>query len=81
MPARSHVPYRTRTTNFFIVEKYSAKIIIRKLTAFEKFVLMIPGAKQLTRMFSGAKSCAAAFVNPNSVVLLTEYAPNIYNLE
>lgn len=46
-------------------------------TAFEKFVRMTPGAKQLTRILSPAKSWAAALVNPNNVVLLTEYAPKI----
>lgn len=42
------------------------------LTAFENLVLITPGAKQFTRMPSGAKSLAAAFVRPIKAVLLTE---------
>lgn len=42
----------------------------------ENRVLMIPGATQLTRIFSGAKSWLNAFVSPNRAVLLTEYAPS-----
>jgi len=42
------------------------------LTGAEKFVLIMPGATQLTLMFFGAKSLAAALVRPSSAVLLTE---------
>lgn len=42
------------------------------LTAAENFVMTMPGATQLTLMFSGAKSLAAALVRPRSAVLLTE---------
>jgi hypothetical protein len=42
------------------------------LTAAENFVVTIPGATQLTLIFSGAKSLAAALVRPSSAVLLTE---------
>jgi len=42
------------------------------LTAAENFVLTMPGATQLTLMFSGAKSLAAALLRPSSAVLLTE---------
>jgi hypothetical protein len=42
------------------------------LTGAEKFVLIMPGATQLTLMFSEAKSLAAALVRPSSAVLLTE---------
>lgn len=38
----------------------------------ENFVRIMPGATQLTRMFSVARSWLSAFVNPNSAVLLTE---------
>lgn len=51
----------------------------KKLTAFEKFVLIIPGATQFTRIPSEATFWATAFVNPKSVVLLTEYAPRSCN--
>uniref|UniRef100_A0A8D8XNF5 Uncharacterized protein n=1 Tax=Cacopsylla melanoneura TaxID=428564 RepID=A0A8D8XNF5_9HEMI len=44
-------------------------------SAAANLVLVIPGARQLTRMFSSAKSCATALVRPNNAVLLTEYAP------
>ena len=46
------------------------------LTAAENFVITMPGATQLTLMFSGAKSLAAALVSPRSAVLLTEYTPS-----
>lgn len=40
--------------------------------AFENLVLMIPGATQLTRILSVAKSWLKAFVSPSRAVLLTE---------
>jgi hypothetical protein len=42
------------------------------LTTAENFVATKPGATQLTLIFSGAKSLAAALVRPSSAVLLTE---------
>ena len=42
------------------------------LTAADNFVLTRPGATQLTLIFSGAKSLAAALHRPSSAVLLTE---------
>jgi len=42
------------------------------LTAAENFVLTMPGATQLTLIFSVAKSLAAALHKPSSAVLLTE---------
>jgi len=42
------------------------------LTGPENFVATIPGATQLTLIFSGAKSLATALVRPSSAVLLTE---------
>jgi hypothetical protein len=42
------------------------------LTAAENFVSTMPGATQLTLIFSEAKSLAAALVRPSSAVLLTE---------
>ena len=36
---------------------------------------MIPGAKQLTLIFSSPSSTDSALVSPNKAVLLTEYAP------
>lgn len=46
------------------------------ITDFENFVLMMPGAMQLTRIPSPARSLAAALVSPIKAVLLTEYAPS-----
>lgn len=40
--------------------------------ALENFVRIIPGATQLTRIFSAARSWLNAFVRPSSAVLLTE---------
>lgn len=54
------------------------KVYLSTLTAAANFVLIIPGATQLTRIFFSAKSIATTFVNPRSAVLLTEYAPNAY---
>ena len=39
---------------------------------------MIPGAKQLTLILSGANSSANTFVRPNNAVLLIEYGPRSY---
>ena len=36
---------------------------------------MMPGAKQLTLIFSSPSSTDSALVSPNKAVLLTEYAP------
>lgn len=46
-----------------------------KLTGFEKFVLITPGAIQFTRILLDANSVANILVSPNNAVLLTEYAP------
>jgi hypothetical protein len=46
------------------------------LTADENFVMTMPGATQLTLIFSDARSLAAALVSPSNAVLLTEYTPN-----
>jgi hypothetical protein len=46
------------------------------LTIEENLVSISPGAKQLTLMFSEARSSEAAFVSPRRAVLLTAYAPN-----
>jgi hypothetical protein len=46
------------------------------LTADENFVMTMPGATQLTLMFSDARSLAAALVSPSNAVLLTEYTPS-----
>ena len=48
------------------------------LTALLIFVLISPGAMQLTLMLDLPRSAAMAFVNPNIAVLLIEYIPNIY---
>jgi hypothetical protein len=42
------------------------------LTAAENFVMTMPGATQLTLMFSAAKSLAVALHRPRSAVLLIE---------
>ena len=49
-----------------------------QLTTSENFVLIIPGATQFTVMLSGPSCKLAAFVSPNKLVLLTEYAPKSY---
>lgn len=43
---------------------------------FENLVSMMPGAMQLTRILSRAKSTLSALVRPIKAVLLTEYAPS-----
>jgi len=59
------------------IHKETCKLI---RTADEKRVGTIPGAMQLTRIFSGPRDCAAAFINPIRAVLLTEYAPKSCNI-
>lgn len=75
------VPYQIRPTRISTYENDSQKKQFFELTDLMKLVLTRPGARQLTRMFSGAKSCARALVMPKSVVLLTEYAPNICKIQ
>lgn len=54
------------------MDKFLALKPLFILTAAENFVFIIPGATQLTVIFSVASCCAAAFVKPSKAVLLTE---------
>ena len=47
-----------------------------ELTTELKWVLITPGAIQLTLILSEASSLARALVSPNRAVLLTEYGPS-----
>jgi len=64
--ASNHIHFNNNTNS----NKY-----IRVLTASLSFVLIIPGATALTRMFFGAHVFAITLHRPSSAVLLTEYAP------
>lgn len=55
-----------------MVDRAISSAVSVSYIAFENFVLMIPGATQLTRIFSVARSWLKAFVSPSRAVLLTE---------
>ena len=63
---------------WLIATSYGPILFCLKLTALLKFVLMIPGAIQLTRMPSDPNSFAKTFVKAKRAVLLIEYTPSAY---
>ena len=60
-----------RNAKFFSLKTFHIYSIIIH-TAELKLVLINPGAKQLTLIFSGPSSTDSALVNPNKAVLLME---------